>query len=181
MSGGKRSRGRCQAGRGVEGGIKEGGKREAAGTHLGLREDDACFAFYKSGSDLKNYCLYCVGTAPTLGGEQFHANGSSGQHIATTENWLHNSHEGRAIRELVIKDNVEEDVIHPLHLSQLLHILKERAVWVHPRQREGGGREGRSTKGAKGRERSSKLSVKHCLRLSTREVVRRSFGLQLHP
>lgn len=107
----------------------EGEKRSAC---LRLREDDSCLALHKGGSDLQYNCLHCVGTAPTLRGEQFHANGPACQHVATIEDWPDNPQERRAIGELVIKDGMQKNVVHPFCLFQLLHVLKEGTVWVHP-------------------------------------------------
>ena len=54
-----------------------GCEEEKRSTCLGLREDDACFALHEGGSNLQYNCLHCVGTAPTLRGEQLHTNGPS--------------------------------------------------------------------------------------------------------
>lgn len=123
----------------------EGEKRSAC---LRLREDDSCLALHKGGSDLQYNCFHSVGTAPTLRGEQFHANGPTCQHVATIEDWPDNTQEGRAIGELVIKDGMQENVVHPLCLFQLLHVLKERTVRVYPGrgERMEGGLRGRGEK-----------------------------------
>ena len=66
-------------------------------------KDDPALALDKSGCDLQDDGLHSVGTAPPLGGEELHADGASGQHVAIGHVRLDHTHKGRSVGEGVLE------------------------------------------------------------------------------
>lgn len=78
------------------------------------------------------------GVRTDLRGQELHAYGASGQHIASCQYRFDDTDEGRGVRKLVVKQDVQQDVVHTLCLLHLLEVFIESTVWIHPGERKSG-------------------------------------------
>ena len=128
-------------------------QRNPFSRYLHMGEDYASLPFHQRGLDLKDHGFNSVGTAPALSvgrsvhgpslvttaylwGEQLHTNGPTCSHIASIDDWFHYPDEGGRVGELVVKHNVQENVVHVFGHFQFLDVLHEGAVRVNPAGQE---------------------------------------------
>lgn len=81
-------------------------------------ESDASFSFDQSGCDLGYHGLHAIRAAPTLFGEEFHADSSAGEDVAPTDDWTNDATEWGFEWKVLFERHIQEYRVFPLLLLE---------------------------------------------------------------